>query len=416
MLGLIGSLLPPHEAIHDAGIALDDPRNLHGHIFGGIVGDRCAEFAVLLHLHCQINGLQELLRMDTGEDKAALVQCLRPLGGGADAHCRERLAHGQVEARLLRQGAAVGHDAEGVHLQTVVIVKAQRLVGDDAPVQFKAAFLQPLTAPGMAGVQHRQVVLRRHGVYRREERTEILLRVDVFLPVGREQDIFAFFQTQPGVNVACLDLRQILMQHLRHGAAYHKGALLRDARGVQIAPCMLGVAEIHIGGHIHNAAVRFLRQALVKAAVPGLHVENRNVQPLGGDDGQAGVGISQHQHGVRPDLLHEGVAFGDDRADGLAEVCPGGVQIIVRGPETQVLKEHLVQLVVVVLPGVDENLMEIPVAALYGGGQTDDLRARAEDRHQLELFHFRPPHRMCPDAAGRSTRWPTSASPDRRCR
>ena len=404
MLGLIGSLLPPHEAIHDAGIALDDPRNLHGHIFGGIVGDRCAEFAVLLHLHCQINGLQELLRMDTGEDKAALVQCLRPLGGGADAHRRERAADAREEAGLLGQRAGVGHHREGVHLQTVVIVKAQRLVGDDAPVQFKAAFLQPLTAPGMAGVQHRQVVLRRHGVYRREERTEILLRVDVFLPVGREQDIFAFFQTQPGVNVACLDLRQILMQHLRHGAAYHKGALLRDARGVQIAPCMLGVAEIHIGGHIHNAAVRFLRQALVKAAVPGLHVENRNVQPLGGDDGQAGVGISQHQHGVRPDLLHEGVAFGDDRADGLAEVCPGGVQIIVRGPETQVLKEHLVQLVVVILPRVDENLMEIPVAALYGGGQTDDLRARAENRHQLEFFHVRPPQRTCPDAAGRSTR------------
>ena len=381
MLGLIGSLLPPHEAIHDAGIALNNPHDLCGHVLGGIIRHGSAEFAVFLHLHRQIDGLQQLLRMDAGEDKAALVQCLRPLGGGADAHRRERLAERQVKTRLLRQRAAVGYNAEGVHLQAVVIVKAQRLVGDDAPVQFKAAFLQPLAAPGMAGVQHRQVVLRRHGVYRREERTEILLRVDVFLPVGREQDILAFFQTQLGVNVACLDLRQILMQHLRHGAAYHKGALLRDARGVQIAPCMLGIAEVHIGGHIHNAAVRFLRQTLVKASVSGLHVENWNVQPLGSDDRQAGVGISQHQHGVRPDLLHEGVAFGDDRADGLAEVCPGGIQIIVRGTKPQILKEHLIQLVVVVLPGVDENLMEIAVTALYGGGQTDDLRPRAEDRH-----------------------------------
>ena len=415
MLGLIGSLLPPHKTIHDAGIALDDPCDLHGHILGGIVGDRCAEFAVSLHLHRQVNGLQELLRVDAGENEAALVQGLRAFGGGADAHCREGLGDRQVKARLFGKRAAVGHDAEGVHLQAVVIVKAQRLVGNDAPVQLKAALLQPLAAPGMAGVQHRQVVLRRHGVDRREQRTEILLRVDILLPVGREQDIFALFQTQPGVNIAGLDLRQILMQHLRHGAAHHEGALLRDARGVQIPPCVLGVAQVYIGGHIHNAAVRFLRQALVKAAVPGLHVENRNVQPLGGDDRQAGVGISQHQHGVRPDLLHEGVAFGDDRADGLAEVCPGGVQIIVRGPETQVLKEHLVQLVVVILPRVDENLMEIPVAALYGGGQTDDLRARAENRHQLEFFHVRPPQRTCPDAAGRSTRWPTSPSPDRRC-
>ena len=225
--------------------------------------------------------------------------------------------------------------------------------------------------------------------------------------MGGEQNVFAFFEAEPGVNVACLDLRQILMQYLRHGAAHHEGALLRNARGVQIAPCVLGVAEVHIGGHIHNAAVRLLRQALVKAAVPGLHVEDRNVQPLGGDDGQAGIGIAQHQHGVRLDLLHEGVALGNDRADRLAEVCPGGIQIIVRGTKPQILKEHLIQLVVVVLPGVDENLMEIAVTALYGGGQTDDLRPRAEDRHQLELFHFRPPHRMCPGSAGRSTRWPT---------
>ena len=407
MLGLIGSLLPPHEAIHDAGIALNNPRDLHRHILGGIVGDWCAEVAVLLHLHCQINGLQQLLRVDAGEDEAALVQRLRPLGGGADAHCRKRLAYRQVEARLLRQGAAVGHDAEGVHLQAVVIVKAQRLVGDDAPVQLESAFLQSLTAPGVAGVQHRQVVLRRHGVYCREQGSEILLRVDVFLPVGREQNVLAFFQTEPGVNVAGLDLGQILMQHLRHGAAHHKRALLRDACGVQIPPCVLGVAQVHIGGHVHNAAVGLLRQALVEAAVPGLHVENRNVQPLGGDNGQAGVGIAQHQHGVRLDLLHQRIALGNDRADGLAEIRPGGVQIVVRRPEAQVLKEHLVQLVVVVLPGVDENLMEIPVAAFYGGGKADDLRPRAENCHQLELFHFRPPQRTCPGAAGRSTRWPT---------
>ena len=143
-------------------------------------------------------------------------------------------------------------------------------------------------------------------------------------------------------------------------------------------------------------------------------MEDRNVQPFGGDDGQAGIRIAQHQHGVRPDLLHESVAFGDNRTDRLAEVCPGGIQVIVRRTKPQILKEHLVQLVVIVLPGVDENLMKIPIAALYRSGQTDDLWPRAEDRHQLEFFHVRPPHRTCPGAAGRSTRWPTSASPDHR--
>ena len=216
------------------------------------------------------------------------------------------------------------------------------------------------------------------------------------------------------MNVAGLDLRKILMQHLRHGAAHHEGTLLGNPCGVQIAPSVLGVAEVYVGGYIHNAAVRLLRQALVKAAVPGLHMEDRNVKPLGGNDGQAGICVTQHQHGVRLDLLHESVAFGDNRADRLAEVCTGGIQVIVRRAKPQIFKEHLIQLVVVILPRVDENLLEIAVAALDGSRKTDDLWPRAEDRHQLEFFHFRPPHRTCPGAAGRSTRWPTSASPDHR--
>ncbi len=42
--------------------------------------------------------------------------------------------------------------------------------------------------------------------------------------------------------------------------------------------------------------------------------------------------------------------------------------------------------------------------------KTDDLRPCAEDRHQRGFFHFRPPHRTCPGAAGRSTRWPISVT------
>ena len=134
-------LFSPNKTIHNAGIALDDPRDLHGDVFRGIVWHWGAEFAVLLHLHCQVNGLQQLLRMDARQNKAALVQRLRALGGGADAHRRERLADRQVETRLLRQRAAVGHDAESVHLQAVVIVEAQWLVRNDAPVQLESAFL-----------------------------------------------------------------------------------------------------------------------------------------------------------------------------------------------------------------------------------------------------------------------------------
>ena len=60
----------------------------------------------------------------------------------------------------------------------------------------------------------------------------------------------------------------------------------------------LGLASVHIGDDVHNTAVGLLGQALVLAAVAGLHVKDGDVQALGPDDAQAAVGIAQHQHGI----------------------------------------------------------------------------------------------------------------------
>lgn len=70
-----------------------------------------------------------------------LVQCLRALGGGADAHCRERVADRGEEAGLLGQGTGVGNHREGVHLQAVVVMEAHGLVHAHARVQLEAGCL-----------------------------------------------------------------------------------------------------------------------------------------------------------------------------------------------------------------------------------------------------------------------------------
>ncbi len=115
---------------------------------------------------------------------------------------------------------------------------------------------------------------------------------------------------------------------------------------------MLGIAH-DIRNVVHNAAVRLLRQALVKAAVPGLHVEDRNVQPLGGDDGQAGIGIAQNQQGIGLLFHHQGVGLGNNVADGFTQVLADGIQIEIRRTQAQILKEHLIQVIIIVLAGVD---------------------------------------------------------------
>ena len=142
---------------------------------------------------------------------------------------------------------------------------------------------------------------------------------------------------------------------------------------------MLGVGQVDVGDNIDDAAVGLLGQALVLAAVAGLHVEDGDVQALGRDGGQAAVGIAQNQKGVRLHLHHELVTRGDDVAHGLAQVGAHGVQVDVRVGELQVAEEDAVERVVVVLPGVRQQAVEVAAALLDDLGQADDLGARAHD-------------------------------------
>ena len=105
---------------------------------------------------------------------------------------------------------------------------------------------------------------------------------------------------------------------------------------------MLGVAHVHIGDNIHDPTVGLLRQALILTAVTGFHMENRNVQSLCADDRKAGIGISQHQHGIGLKLYHQLVGLCNNIAHGLAQVLAYGIQVYLGIFQLQVLKEHAV--------------------------------------------------------------------------
>ena len=323
------------------------------------------------------------MRIDACQDETSLVQSLGALRGGADAHRRERMPYAGEETALLRQSAAVADHSEGVHLQAVVVVEAQGLVLDHPLVQLEAGLLQTLFAAGMAAVQHGQVVLLRHFIDGRKEAYEVLLRVDVLLPVGGKQNVLALFQSQAGVDVAGLDFFQVLVEHFGHGAASDVGALLGQTVLHQVPPGVFGVAQVHIGNNVHDAAVGLLRQALVLAAVARLHMEDRDVQPLGADDAKAGVGVPQHQHGIGLQFRHQVVAFGDDVPHGLAQGVPHRVQVDVRVGQLQVVEEHAVEVVVIVLAGVGQEGVEILPALGDDRCQADNLRPGTHDDEKL---------------------------------
>lgn len=331
-----------------------------------------------------MDGLQQTLLGDAGQREAGLVQRLGALGRGADAHRRERAADAREEARLLWQGAGVGHNGEGVHLQAVVVVEAHGLVHAHARVQLEAGGLQAFARAGVAGVQDRHVVLLGQSVYRREQAREVRLGVDVLLAVGGEQHVALGLQAERGKDIRSLDLVQVGAQDLRHGRPGDVGALGCAAGVLEVAACVLGVGQVDVGDHVDDASVGLLGQALVLAAVARLHVEDGDVQALGRDGGQAAVGVAKDQERVGPHLDHQLVGGRDDVADGLAQVRANGVQVDVRIVQRQVAEEDAVERVVVVLAGVRQQAVEVAAALLDDLGKANDLGARAHDDQELQ--------------------------------
>ena len=201
---------PPHHLVHDACVALDDLDHLGGHGFVGVVGNGgLGQRTLRVELDGGADGLQQAALTDACQREAGLVQGLGALGGSADAHRRERAADAREEAGLLGQGAGIGDNGEGVHLQAVVVVEAHGLVHAHARVQLEAGGLEALAGARVAGVQDRHVVFLRERVDGGEQAREVGLGVDVLLAVRGQQHVLLRLQAELGEDVGGLDLAQV---------------------------------------------------------------------------------------------------------------------------------------------------------------------------------------------------------------
>ena len=256
---------------------------------------------------------------------------------------------------------------------------------DDSSVKFETARLEAVAAARVAAVEYGHVVLLCHFVDGGEEGEEIFLCVDVFLAVGGEEDVSAFLQAQALMHVARLYLCKVLVQHFCHGRAGDVGTLTGQAAFGEVTAGVLGICHVYIGDDVDDAAVGLLGQALVLAAVARFHVEDGDVQALGADDAQAGVGVAEHEHGIGPRLRKELIGAVYDVAAGGAEVIAHGVHIYLGLGELEVAEEDAVEVVVVVLPRMGEDDVEIAAALVDDCGKADDFGARAHDDAKLEF-------------------------------
>ena len=235
----------------------------------------------------------------------------------------------------------------------------------------------------MATVEDGHVVLLRHLVDSSEEGEEVFLRVDIFLAVSGQENVLAFLQTEALVDVAGLDIGEVVVEDFRHGGSCDIGALLGQAAVGEVSSCVLRVGHVHVGDDIDDTAVGLLGQALVLAAVAGLHVENGDMESLGSDNAEAAIGVAKDQYAVGLGLGKELVGAVDDVAAGSAKVVTDSIHIDLGLGELQVLEEYAVEVVVVVLACMGENHVEVLAALVDDGGETDDLGARADNDDQL---------------------------------
>ena len=377
--------LSPHHLVDDAGVALDDLHDLGRDVFFDVVRHGDAVVAVGVHRDGGVDGLQEGLFVDAGYEEAGLVKRFGAFRAGPDADCRERVADACEEGAFFGERAAVAHDGECVHLQAVVVVESERFVLNHALVELETRGGKAVTAARVAAVQTRHVVLFGHFIDGGKEARDVFLRIDVFFAVGAEQNVLALFETEAGVDVARFDLCEVLVQNFGHGAAGHVRAFLGQAAVSEVAASVFGVSHVHVADNVHDAAVGLFGQAFILAAVASFHVENRDVQTLCGNGRKAAVGVTENQQSIGFASNHKLVAAIDDVTHGCAEIVTDGIHVDFGILEAQVLEEHAVQVVIVVLAGMRENAVKVLAALVDNCREADDFRARTHDNQKFQL-------------------------------
>ena len=91
---------------------------------------------------------------------------------------------------------------------------------------------------------------------------------------------------------------------------------------------------------------------------------------------EAAVDVAKDEHRIGLASDHELVAAIDDVTDGCTEVVTNGVHVDFGILEAQVLEEHAVQVVVVILARVRQDAVKILAALVDHGGKADDFGTR----------------------------------------
>lgn len=159
----------PDHFVDDADVGLDDFHYFGAYVFVYVVGDWDSVLAVAAEFYGSVNCLEERLFIDAGDDEVAFVDGLRALGGGANADGWEWVAHTGEEAAFLWKCTRIRYHSKGIHLKTVVVVEAERLVLNHTFIELEARGCKAVATAWVTAVEDWHVVFFCHLVDCREQ-------------------------------------------------------------------------------------------------------------------------------------------------------------------------------------------------------------------------------------------------------
>src|SRR5450432_2916520 len=108
--------------------------------------------------------------------------------------------------------------------------------------------------------------------------------------MGGHEKEFSFFQREIRQDVALGDSCSVVVHYLFDRVAGYVDPFSRKSLSQQIFTASLGVRHQNRTTVVDHSTVRFLRDAIVVAAVTGLQVEHRDSEPSGDDSHETTVG------------------------------------------------------------------------------------------------------------------------------
>src|SRR6266850_2957099 len=172
----------------------------------------------------------------------------------------------------------------------------------------------------------------------------------------RYKEIALRFEFQLLENRGTVNPGFVILNDFVNRVARHIDALARNPFPQKIRAAAFRIWKQNIGGVIDDAAIDFLGYPIVVTAVAGLHVIHRNSQAFGHNRAEAAVRVSQYQEFVRLLIPQNLLQTAQDYADLFAETASGAEKMI-RLAHAQLVEEDLIQFIVVVLSGVDQDVI-----------------------------------------------------------